>query len=136
MFSSANHVGRLVELRVRTPMTLDEMAELRRRHIEVLQSLSGSFVIATDMRHAHVFPPDITEGFIQMMGQINPGLERSAVLINESAVLGLQAERAIAEAGNPNRRSFRRPDELVEWLAEVLTTQEKAQLKLFLQDGE
>ena len=136
MFSSDSHVGRLVELRVRTPMTLDEMAELRRRHMEVLQSLSGSFVIVTDMRHAHVFPPDITEGFIQMMGQINPDLERSAVLINESAVLGLQAERAIAEAGNPNRRSFRQPDELVAWLSEALTTPEVARLRLFLQEGE
>lgn len=132
MFSSSNHVGRLVELRVQTPMSLDEMADLRRRHLEVLESLDGSFVIVTDLRHAHVFPPQITEAFIQMMGKINPDLERSAVLINESAVLGLQAERAIAEAGHPNRRSFREPAALVDWLAEVLTPAETARLKLFL----
>ena len=136
MFSSDNHVGRLVELRVLTPMAADEMVELQRRHLEVLQSLAGSFVIVTDMRHAHVFPPDITEAFIEMMGKINPDLERSAVLINESAVLGLQAERAINEAGNANRRSFRQPAELVDWLAEVLTPQEIARLKLFLLQGE
>ncbi|MDA8020444.1 MAG: hypothetical protein MPN21_23645 [Thermoanaerobaculia bacterium] len=136
MFSSDNRVGRLVELRVQTPMNLEEMAELQRRHLQVLQSLEGSFVIVTDLRHAHVFPPDITEAFIQMMGRINPDLERSAVLINESAVLGLQAERAIAEAGNPNRRSFREPDELMDWLSDVLDPSERTRLQAFLHEGE
>jgi hypothetical protein len=136
MFKSENRVGRLVELRVHTPMKLEEMLALRARHLEVLQSIAGSYVIVTDLRHAHVFPPDITEAFIQMMGRINPDLERSAVLINESAVLGMQAERAIGEAGNPNRRSFREPWTLLDWMSEVLTPQELARLKQFLAESE
>lgn len=135
MFSSENRVGSLVELRVRTPMTMEEMTALRHRHLEVLKGVDGSFVIVTDMRHAHVFPPEITDGFIRMMGQINPDLKRSAVLINESAVLGLQAERAIAEAGNPNRRSFRDPAELLRWMTEILTAEEQVRLQEFLAEG-
>lgn len=136
MFSTENRVGRLVELRVQTPMKLDEMQALRARHLEVVQSIGGSYVIVTDLRHAHVFPPDITEAFIQMMGRINPDLERSAVLINESAVLGMQAERAITEAGNPNRKSFREPWSLVEWMSDALTPHELSRLKQFLAEGE
>lgn len=135
MFSSENRVGRLVELRVRTPMTMEEMTALRQRHLDVLAGVDGSFVIVTDLRNAHVFPPEITEAFIGMMGRINPDLKRSAVLINESAVLGLQAERAITEAGNPNRRSFRDPGELLSWMREILSAEEQVRLQEFLDEG-
>ena len=137
MFSSEHHVDNLVELRVVSPFSEQEMAQLVQRHVAVLQSVpTETFVVATDMRAAHVFPASITKKFISMMQVINPRLKRSAVLINGSAVLGLQAERAIAEAGHPDRRTFRDPESMIEWLGEELESSAKLRLRAFLREGE
>ncbi len=135
MFSSENREGRLVELRVVTPMPVEEMLDLRKTHLEVTGGVGGDFVVAVDLRLAQVFPPQITERFIGLMSQLNPRLIRSAILINESAVLGLQAERAIETAGNPDRKTFRDALELEQWLGEVLTERERSRLRLFLLEG-
>lgn len=135
MFSSENHEGKLIELRVVTPVTIEEMLELQKTHLEVTGSVDGNYAVAVDMRRAQVFPPQITERFIGMMGQLNPRLLRSAILINESAVLGLQAERAIEAAGHPDRKTFRDPGALERWLGEVLTEPERRRLSNFLLEG-
>ncbi len=135
MFNSENREGKLVELRVITPMSAEEMLELGKTHLEVTAGVDGDYAVAVDLRQAQVFPPLITERFIGLMSQLNPRLLRSAILINESAVLGLQAERAMETAGHANRRAFRDPLELEQWLGEVLTEPEQARLRLFLLEG-
>ena len=135
MFSSENREGRLVELRVVTPMSAEEMLELRETHLRVTRAIGGYYAVAVDLRQAQVFPPQITDRFIGLMSQLNPRLLRSAILINESAVLGLQAERAIETAGHPDRRAFRDPADLERWLAEVLTERERGRLREFLAEG-
>jgi hypothetical protein len=49
-------------------------------------------------------------------------------------VLGLQIQRMIREANNPNRRAFRDPDALVAWLGEVLSVQERIRLAAVLRE--
>ena len=132
VWSSENRLGRLIELRVVTPMSADEMLELQQTHLEVTRGVEGDYAVVVDMRRAQVFPPQISERFIALMSQLNPRLLRSAILINESAVLGLQAERAIEAAGNPDRKTFRDPVALERWLGEVLTERERLRLRSFL----
>ncbi|MEM1205293.1 MAG: hypothetical protein AAGN66_18840 [Acidobacteriota bacterium] len=132
MFSSENNVGRLVELRIASPVTPEEIVDLQRTHLAVLGQIQGDYVIVTDLRRATVFPQEISERFITLMAQVTPRLLRSAILISGSAVLGLQAERAIEEAGNLRRRSFRSTKELTTWLGEVLTDDEAIRLRTFL----
>ncbi len=135
MFSSENREGRLIELRVVTPMSAEEMLALQEKHLEVTRGVEGEYAVAVDMRRAQVFPPQIAERFIALMSRLNPRLMRSAVLINESAVLGLQAERAIETAGDADRRAFRDPVALEHWLGEVLTARERSRLRDFLLEG-
>ncbi len=132
MFSSENHVGRLVELRVTTPFAEEDLQQLLERHLAVVESIDGDFVVAADFRHAHVFPAAIAESFVSLMSRINPALIRSGLLINDSAVFGLQAERAIIEAGHPERKVFRSRVELEGWLREVLIDTEHRRLRQFL----
>lgn len=135
MFSSENREGKLVELRVVTPVSVEEMLDLQKTHLEVTRAIKGDYAVAVDLRRAQVFPPQITERFISLMSQLNPRLLRSAILINESAVLGLQAERAIETAGHPDRKAFRDPVALELWLGEVLSDGEKGRLRNFLLEG-
>ena len=63
----------------------------------------------------------------------NPRIERAGILVSTSAVFSLQLERMVREAGNPRRRAFRTAGELVTWLDEIATPDEKQRLKeLFL----
>lgn len=132
MYNIENRVGRLLEIRIATPVDEGEAAELRGRHQRVLAGIDGQYVSAIDLRHAHVFPSPVTEVFIHIMSATSPRLQRSALLIGPSATFGLQAERAIKEGGNPARRAFRDPGDLEAWLGEVLTPLEKGRLRLFL----
>ncbi len=132
MWSSENREGRLVELRVVTPMSAEEMLGLHKAHLEVTGGIDGDYAVVVDMRRAQVFPPQISERFIALMSRLNPRLLRSAILINESAVLGLQAERAMEVAGHANRKAFRDALKLEQWLGEVLTERERLRLRSFL----
>ena len=60
-----------------------------------------------------------------MLKSDNPKVERSAVLIGNSSVFGLQLERMFREAGNPGRRVFRSVDTIVTWLDESLDEAER-----------
>ncbi len=133
MYSSEHHVGRLIELRVATPFTEDDLAELLAIHTRVLQEAGDQLVVAVDLMGAHVFPPAITDRFIYLMSRVNPALLRSGLLINDSMVFGLQVQRALHESGdNPNRQCFSSRQELEAWLGEVLTPEERARLRHFL----
>ncbi len=135
MYSSENREGRLIELRVVTPMSAEEILDLQKTHLEVTREVKGEYAVAVDMLRAQVFPPQMAERFIALMSQLNPRLIRSAILISESAVLGLQAERAISTAGDANRKAFRDPLALEHWLGEVLTARERNRLRNFLLEG-
>ena len=135
MFSSKNHVGKLVEMRIAPPITPQQVLELRDSHLQVVGAIAGDFAIAVDLRRASVFPQQISDQLIAMMSQLNPRVLRSALLVNESAVLGMQVERAIEEAGLANRRAFRRAADLEAWLAEVLDAAELRRLQEFLAAG-
>ena len=135
MFSSENREGKLIELRVVTPMSVEEMLDLQKTHVAVTQAVTGDYAVAVDLRRAQVFPPQITERFISLMSQLNPRLLRSANLINESAILGLQAERAIETAGHADRKTFRDPVALELWLGDILSKRERDRLRSFLLEG-
>ena len=134
MFTSHNRVGRLVELRIGTPLTRDEIDDLVQQQLINIARIPGKYVSVVDLRPSNVFPPAIAEQLIGLMTQGNPKLERSAFLLPESAILGLQAERAVQEGGGDQRRVLRDPRELEAWLGEVLGSAELQRLREFLNE--
>lgn len=132
MFTSRNRVGRLVELRISHPVTMEEIDELQKQQLANILRIPGRYVSVVDLRGSRVFPPNVTDRLIDLMTRANPKLERSAFLLPESAILGLQAERAIQEVGSGERRVFRDPDELESWLHDILNELERQRLTRFL----
>jgi len=133
MFEANHRVGRLVELRVESPLKPEEVVALREKHMKNVLAIPGPFVAVTDLRKAYVFPQAIVEGFMQMLQRANPKLERSAILISDSATFSLQVGRILEEVGNPDRRTFHSPFELQAWLGEVLDRDERRRLRDFLE---
>lgn len=134
MFTSRNVVGRLMELRIGTPLTHEEIGELIQKQLKNIARIPGQYVSVVDLRGANVFPPDIAEKLIALMTQGNPKLERSAFLLPESAILGLQAERAIQEGRVDKRRVFRDVEVAASWLGEILNVSERRRLREFLDE--
>lgn len=134
MHTVENVTGRLVEVRVETPLTLEEVQQFVREHRAIVTQIDGNYVGAVDLRSAHVFPTDVAQALIQILSGMAPMVERTAFLIGESAIFGLQIERVLRSSNSPQRRSFRDAEQLKTWLGEALNAPEQARLAAFL-DG-
>ena len=132
MFSIENNAGRLIEVRIQTPMVTADIAAFAGRLRSLITASAERIVICTDLRGASVFPPDVADGFVTIMRSDNPKLERSGFLVNESALFSLQVERMIRDAGGSSRRSFREGAPLLTWLGELLSPRERDRLASFL----
>ena len=135
MYTLENHVGRLMELRVESPVTLDQLQTFHSTVARLVKPHSGQVAICTDLMGARVFPQPVTDRWTAIIQQENPAVERNAVLVGESAVFSMQVERILREAGSVNRRSFRAANDLVAWLATILTQAERTRLNAFLREG-
>lgn len=132
MHKAENAVGRLVEVRFASPLTLDEVKEFVAEHRAITNRLARKYVGVVDLLQADVFPIPVAEALIQLLSGMAPMVERTAFLIRESALFALQVERVIRSSNHPDRRVFRDPEQLKTWLGEVLDPTERARLDRFL----
>lgn len=135
MVTAENRQGRLVETRIAWPLTEAEVLSVSKQHRILFERMPGLCVAVSDLRKSKVFPSDVAQELIRIMSRVADRIERSAFLLPDSAILGLQLERAIEEGGGGMRRIFRDPEELKDWLGEALTEAEKLRLRAFLWAG-
>lgn len=135
MYQVENHAGRLVEVKLASPLTVEEVQKFTQKHIEVMQRIAGKYIGVVNLREAHVFPAVVADGLSKLLSGAASHVERSAFLIGESAIFGLQVERVIRESNSPNRRAFRHGSELILWLKEILTPAEERELERFIREA-
>jgi hypothetical protein len=134
--SVANHVGRLLEIRVVPPVTLDDTTRFLQDVVRLISAQTAKVVACTDLRIGmRTIDPDSIDFIAGIMRSENPRLERNALIVPAaSATFVLQMERMIKTAGALQRRIFRTRGEAEAWLGEVLTGAEKARLRTFLDE--
>jgi hypothetical protein len=132
MYQIENRAGRLVEVRLASPLTLEEVHQLAVRYKVVVSAIAGRYVGIVDLTHATLFPAPVSDALIQLLSRAAEQVERTAALIGENATFALQVERILRHAASPNRRAFRAPEPLRDWLREVLTAEERVRLARFL----
>lgn len=132
MHKAEHHTGRLVEVRLASPLEPAEVKQFVGELMAIIGRIPSKYVGVVDLLDAHVFTPDVTESLIQLLSTSSPRVERTALLIGDSATFALQVERVIRSANNENRRVFRRAEELEAWLAEVLSVEERVRLRQFM----
>jgi hypothetical protein len=135
MYTIENRVGRLIELRVESPVTEEELHRFHDMITKVTKPIKGQLATVTDLAGATVFLHPGAARWIEIIKQENPIVERNALLVGEGAVFSMQVERIIRQAGFKNRKAFLVPTALVAWLGEILTARERTRLEQFLQDG-
>jgi hypothetical protein len=134
------HAGVLIELRFDGTPTLDDVARFKSETAALVTELWAQerrrVVLCTDLRATKLFAPEVAGQIIDLMRSDNPRVERNGVLGNESALLTLQVQRLLIEAGSPGRRKiFTELSPLTSWLGEVLVEEERAALLAFLARG-
>jgi hypothetical protein len=127
-----HRVGRLVAIRVETPVTMEELEPALIRFAGLTAKVSGKFIAVVDSRKATVLSPEVADRFTALMRNDNPRIERAGFIIGESAGLSLQLERMVRTAGNPMRRAFRSVEKLCAWMDEALLPAESRSLREFL----
>jgi len=135
MYTIENRVGRLVELRVESPVTYEELLQFQDTFGKVCKPIRGQVAVCTDFAGATVFTQPVTQRWTAIIKQDAPIVERNAVLVGEGAVFSMQVERIIREAGYQNRKAFLLPTDLTTWLGEILTVRERTRLDGFLREG-
>ncbi len=135
MWSLECQVGRLLELRIWSPVRLDELESFGQR----LMLLTGQVlergercVFCHDLRGLSILAPEVSDWFVRMMQRDNPRIERVGILLGSGATHALQIERMIKQAQSPARRTFREAEPLLAWLSEVLSPAEIAALQTFV----
>lgn len=121
--------GKLVLVKVVSPLTLEEISQADRKMAQTEAEIGGKAVIFADYRATTLLNPTESEALLKMFRSHNEHLERSAILVSEeSAMAVLQMSRVVRQANLPTRRSFKDSQEVVAWLGEVLTAEERERL--------
>jgi hypothetical protein len=131
MIKLNNTVGRLITVTLASPITIDEVAAFQQELKQTIVKIGKKVVIAGDLRELKIVPPEVGEGLVGLMKADNPHLERSAHLIGESVMTGMQVGRLLEQANSDARKAFKTPAEVSDFLGEVLGADEKAALDKF-----
>ena len=134
MLSIDVKVGRLLEIRLSAPTSLEELQQGMASLGQLFRMRRDKLVGVGDFSHATVFSPDVASKLLEALKFDNPRIERSGILVSSSAIFGLQLERLIVHAENINRRAFHDPFELKAFLGSLLTHQEHMRMAQFLNE--
>src|SRR4051794_7262569 len=129
-FTVANRVGRLIEVRVVPPLTIEEATRFVQQIVELIGTQPGKIVACTDLRSAaRTTDPATIDMLAGIIRSENPRLERNALILSSSsATFVLQMERMIKSAGAVMRRIFKGRADAESWLGEVLNSAERRRL--------
>lgn len=137
MFTIEARVGRLVEIRMRSPIKPEELMNFFKEVATILGKADGTVVVCTDLRAARVFSQEITTKLLELMQKENPKIQRNGFLVSDDAVFSIQIERMIKKAGSGGtRRAMRDPEQLIKWLSEELEPSEVKRVRQFIVEGD
>jgi len=131
-----NHVGRLFEMRILPPVTMEETTRFLQDIVRLTTAQPAKIVACTDLRGAvRTTDPDTIDFIAGILRSENPRLERNALIVSAaSPTFTLQMERMVKISGTAQRRIFKTRSEAENWLGEVLTGAERARLRTFLDE--
>jgi hypothetical protein len=126
-------VGRLVEARLEYLTAPADVARFVVTMQAAFAKAGPGCVICADWRTANVLAPDVGDALIDLLRRGNRHFARSGLLLPaHSPTFVLQVERLLREAGNPERRAFTAPQQLLAWIGERLSPSELQRATDFL----
>jgi hypothetical protein len=128
-------IGRLVEARLFTLRTVDQVTDFQGAMRRAFVEAGPRSIICADWRAANLLAPEVSDALVGLLRTGNSFFERSAILLSpDEAIFNMQVERVVREAASPGRRTFRDMTKLRVWLAEVLDADERRRMNEFLRE--
>jgi hypothetical protein len=124
-------VGRLVECRSRGEVSLQTAMELAGQVRSILEPLDGSILAVADGRNTEPFPDPIAQRIRGALEQLNPMVERGAILVGGRPLYDVQIESILVASRHPRERTFREVEELIAFLSETATVEEQRRMVQF-----
>jgi hypothetical protein len=131
------NAGRLVEIRIeagfRTPEEVDAtFAQIEEVVARLPQGLQ--FVTIVDWRKSSLMSPEAAAHTVERIMGLQHRSQRSAVVVSpEMASVVLQFGRVVRDTDNPARKMCLDAAEAITWLDELLSLEERARLRWFLE---
>ena len=133
MFSVETIAGRLIEVRLGSPLIASEVTDVIQQVRMAVLGCPGRVVVCAELTRMLVMPPEFADQFTAMFTRDNPKVERSAFLVAfKRSGFTMQLERMVREANNPARRVFDDKGDLLAYLEPVLTPVEAQRLRSLL----
>jgi hypothetical protein len=134
VYEVKNKVGRLVEIRIWSPVSPEEATSWAAEHDAVIAGVGGPYVCVVDLFDAKVFPQAAVDAYTSVMKE-EPQLRRTGTLLSHSPTSALQIRRMLRETDNPVRRAFTDVQPLFEWLDPAMTPAERTRLRVCLAEN-
>lgn len=135
MVTVSRRFGKLIAIRVASPVTYREATTLKPRVEALMGPMSAPVYVVADLSDARVYSPDVAEKILGALRCNCPTVHRLGILVNPSSALGGQLFQAFREAGDHARQAWVQPDGLCQHLGEVLGPGERDALREFLAEG-
>jgi len=135
MYTVANRIGRLLEIRVASPFSVTDAMQLFKQIYKTMPRDKGQALVMADLRLLRIVDPEIIDIVAGYMRMDNPYVERNALLLPPSgALVSIQTERLLKAQGAESRRAFHNRKDAESWLGEACSAMEKARMKSFLDE--
>ena len=131
MWTVSNSVGRLVEARLTTTDS-NALASCLTAIARTVADAACPVVGILDLSQVRVFGREDADLMVAVMRGDNPRVERTAIVTNADTLLRMQMDRLVRAAALPRRRVFRASAPALDWLEEVLSSEERARARAFL----
>ena len=132
MWTVQRNVGRLLEARVGSLQTREEVATFSDECRRLMKRGGPPVVVCADYRAVQVFSPATAEALKENLRDMNPLIARSGLLIAPDHAINLMQMSRVARESGSQRRTFVDKAPLRAWLDELLTPDEQARLAAFL----
>jgi hypothetical protein len=131
MFTVDKPVGRLIEARFASPLTLEEVQNSVKMAHALVSTAPGQVVTCTDLTELDLVPINAVDLVTDLFTRDAPKIERAGLFVRGNTA-SVQMEHMIRRASLRNRKTFRDMESLEAWLGEVLNAVERARLTQFL----
>jgi len=136
MVTVTHRLGKLVTVRIASPVTYREATLLKPRMEAVIGRLTGPLYLAADLADARVYSPDVAEKIIGALQGPWATVRRQSVVINSGSALGGQVYGLFREMRDPERQAWVSAKDMGTYLAEVLGPAEAQALRDFMAEQE
>lgn len=136
MVTVTHRVGKLVAVRVQSPVTYREATLLKPRMEQLIGRMTAPVFLVADLSDARVYSPDVALKIMAALAAPYPTVRRTGMVVHPGSALGGQIFSYFRDQKDPERQAWVRAREMVVHVSELLGSMERQSLMDFLDEAQ